>query len=162
MPCLAISVVIMTVVVIKSIKATQECYSAAAAESEQALNAIKTVKMLYGEDFECEKYSRQLIVAANTTVKYSLFSGMALGSIFTFMIWTYALGFYYGAKLISDQLINSNTGMIYTVGDVMTGFFDILMGSFSIGQAGSCYQHLQKEKQLEHRSFSLQIVFQKY
>ncbi|CAD8160850.1 unnamed protein product [Paramecium pentaurelia] len=146
MPCLAISVVIMTVVVMKSIKATQECYSTAAAESEQTLNAIKTVKMLDGEDFECEKYSRQLIVAANTNVKYSLLSGMALGSIFAFMIWTYALGFYYGAKLISDQVMNSNTGMIYTVGDVMTGFFAILMGSFSIGQAGPCYQAFAKGK----------------
>lgn len=34
MPCLAVSVVIMTVVVMKSVKATQECYSTAAAESE--------------------------------------------------------------------------------------------------------------------------------
>lgn len=58
--------------------------------------------MLDGEDFECDKYSRQLVVAANTNIKFSLFSGMALGSIFAFMIWTYALGFYYGAKLISD------------------------------------------------------------
>ncbi|CAD8071446.1 unnamed protein product [Paramecium primaurelia] len=146
MPCLAISVVIMTVVVMKSVKATQECYSTAAAESEQALNAIKTVKMLDGEDFECEKYSRQLVVAARTNVKFSLFSGMALGSIFAFMIWTYALGFYYGSKLISDQEMNSNTGMIYTVGDVMTVFFAILMGSFSIGQAGPCYQAFAKGK----------------
>lgn len=29
--------------------------------------------------------------------------------------------------------MNTNTGMIYTVGDVMTVFFAILMGSFSIG-----------------------------
>jgi hypothetical protein len=33
-------------------------------------------------------------------VKYSLITGMATGSIFAVMIWTYALGFYYGAKLI--------------------------------------------------------------
>lgn len=29
--------------------------------------------------------------------------------------------------------MNTNTGLMYTVGDVMTVFFAILMGSFSIG-----------------------------
>jgi ATP-binding cassette subfamily B (MDR/TAP) protein 1 len=66
-------------------------------------------------------------------VKFSLFSGLALGTIFGFMIWTYALGFYYGAKLISDETINTNTNEVYTAGDVLTVFFAILMGSFSIG-----------------------------
>lgn len=72
-------------------------------------------------------------VAADVNVKFSLFSGMALGSIFAFMIWTYALGFYYGAKLVSDQTYNSNNGEVYRAGNVMTVFFAILMGSFSIG-----------------------------
>lgn len=58
---------------------------------------------------------------------------MAIGSIFALMIWTYALGFWYGSKLISDQTINDNNGEVYSAGDVMTIFFAILMGSFSLG-----------------------------
>lgn len=71
--------------------------------------------------------------AAKVTIKFSFFNGLAFGFIFGAMIWTYALGFWYGAKLISEETYNSNMDDIYTAGDVMTIFFSILMGSFSLG-----------------------------
>lgn len=89
--------------------------------------------MLDGENYECERYYDLLIKAARITVEYSLYQGLCTGLIFGCLIWTYALGFYYGSKLIASETINSNSGEIYTAGDVMTIFFAILMGSFSLG-----------------------------
>lgn len=54
MPLLAVSIVILGVITSKTNKAIQDSYIDAAAQSEQALCAIKTVKTLNGEEFEAE------------------------------------------------------------------------------------------------------------
>lgn len=72
--------------------------------AEQAINAIKTVKMLDGEDFECLKYTKCLKEAAATTIKYNAGVGLSLGLLWGACLWAYALGFWYGAKLIADQV----------------------------------------------------------
>ena len=74
----------------------------AGASAEQALNSIKTVKMLDGEDFECLKYSEHLHKAAVTTIKFGTLLGFTMGLVWCVMILSYALGFWYGSKLISD------------------------------------------------------------
>jgi len=45
----------------------------------------------------------------------------------------YALAFWYGSVLIEDETINDNMDRIYSSGDVVTIFFSIIMGGFSIG-----------------------------
>lgn len=58
--------------------------------------------MLDGEDFECVKYTNCLQRAAAMTLKYNFGVGLTLGMIWAVMLWSYALGFWYGAKLIAD------------------------------------------------------------
>jgi ATP-binding cassette subfamily B (MDR/TAP) protein 1 len=58
--------------------------------------------MLDGEDFECVKYGKHLEEAAKVTIKYGAFTGFAMGLVFCVMMLSYALGFWYGSKLISD------------------------------------------------------------
>lgn len=58
--------------------------------------------MLDGEEFECIKYSKCLVNAADITIKYNLGIGLSLGLLWGAMLWAYALGFWYGAKLISE------------------------------------------------------------
>lgn len=58
--------------------------------------------MLDGEEFECVNYSKCLIEAAKISLKYNFGVGIGLGLLFGCMIWSYALGFWYGAKLIAD------------------------------------------------------------
>lgn len=58
--------------------------------------------MLDGEDFEYEKYSGCLIKAAKTTIKFNVGVGISLGLLWASSLWSYAFGFWYGAKLISD------------------------------------------------------------
>lgn len=58
--------------------------------------------MLDGEDYEHQKYYQLLQNAANKTTKYDFGVGIAIGLIWAASLWSYALGFWYGAKLIAD------------------------------------------------------------
>lgn len=58
--------------------------------------------MLDGEDYEHQKYFHLLEGAAQRSMKYDLGVGMAIGLLWASSLWSYALGFWYGAKLIAD------------------------------------------------------------
>ncbi|CAK64833.1 unnamed protein product (macronuclear) [Paramecium tetraurelia] len=155
LPAISIATAIFAIIIQTSENATQKSYSDAGALAEQAINAIKTVKMLDGEDFEVEKYKKHLLQATATTISYQFGVGLAFGFLWAAMLWAYALGFWYGAKLISDQTLNHNMGEVYTVGDVMIIFFAILTGGFSLGQAGPCVQNFAKGRQAAVKMFAV-------
>jgi len=65
---------------------------------------------------------------------------MVITSAITFfcIIFNYALGFWFGSKLIADRTYNSCTGMIYDVGDVVSIFFCIYLANLNLsGLSGS-------------------------
>ncbi|KAM3147561.1 hypothetical protein pb186bvf_000368 [Paramecium bursaria] len=155
LPALSIFTGIFAVIIQTSEIATQKAYSDAGAFAEQAINAIKTVKMLDGEDHEHVNYSRCLVKAAQTSIKYNFGIGLSFGLVFGAMIWSYALGFWYGAKLISEKTHNDNSGNMYTVGDVLIIFFAILTGGFSLGQAGPCVQYFAKGRAAAVKVFAI-------
>ena len=86
----------------KSEQSTSKAYADAGGHAEQAIIGIRTVKILDGEEFEYKKYSECLVKAAKIAIKFNFGIGTAFGLIFGGMIWSYALGFWYGAKLIAD------------------------------------------------------------
>lgn len=61
--------------------------------------------MLDGEDHEITNYKNILDKASNTAIKYQLGLGASVGLLWSSMLWAYSLGFWYGAKLISDQVL---------------------------------------------------------
>lgn len=63
--------------------------------------------MLDGEDFEVENYSRWLEDAAAISIRYGAVSGFGFGLVWGIMILSYALGFWYGSKLIADGVSHS-------------------------------------------------------
>ncbi|CAD8161006.1 unnamed protein product [Paramecium pentaurelia] len=144
LPVISIITAVFSVIIQQSALATQSAYSEAGAIAEQAINGIKTIKMLDGEDYEHQKYYQLLQSAANKTTKYDFGVGIAIGLIWAASLWSYALGFWYGAKLIADQTYNPNQDSVYTVGDVMTIYFSVVTGGFSLGQAGPCIQNFAK------------------
>ena len=44
----------------------------------------------------------------------------------------YSLGFWYGAKLVSEETHNSSTGQAYSVKDVIIIFFTLYMSNLSL------------------------------
>lgn len=41
----------------------------------------------------------------------------------------YTLGLWYGSKLIDGKVINDNTNLPYTIGDVLKSFYAIRLGA---------------------------------
>jgi ATP-binding cassette subfamily B (MDR/TAP) protein 1 len=122
-------------------KRTQRIYEVAGGIAEQAITAVKTVKCLRGEDFEAKKYSTHIYDAMIQSFKFTTGVGFAQGMVYFAMFCNYALGFWYGAKLIEDQTNNTVFDRPYNIGDVMIIFFAIQTGSFSLGQAMPCLEN---------------------
>ena len=65
-----------------------------------------------------------------------MFAGVGMGFVFFAMLCCYALGFWYGSKLVNEKAYNM--GSVYTAGDVLVIFFSIIMGGFELSQMGPC------------------------
>jgi len=63
------------------------------------------------------------------------------------MFLDYSLGFWYGSKLVeegaSENVFSSSS---YTAGDVITIFFSIMIGGFSLGQTAPCLKSFAEGK----------------
>ena len=66
--------------------------------------------------------------ARKAGIKKGFINGASMGTIFLVMFSTYGLGFWYGSRLVFDNEIS--------VGNLLTSFFGVLIGSFSVGQVG--------------------------
>ena len=79
---------------------TANSYAEAGGKAEQALNGIKTVKSLCGEEFEIKNYCISLIKAWKITVNNGIKIGLCMGFILFTMFSSNALAFWYGSILI--------------------------------------------------------------
>lgn len=63
-------------------------------------------------------------------VKYNLYRSLGNGGIIFVFLSMYAFGFWYGKKLILDNIGNDN----YNVGVILSTFFCFVVGGSSVGQ----------------------------
>ena len=75
--------------------------------------------------FLLHRYSKNLQSARKMGIYKGFINGASLGSMFLIMFSTYGLAFWYGSTLIFDEII--------TVGNMLTAFFGILIGSITLG-----------------------------
>lgn len=106
-------------------KKGQDAYAEAGAVATEVISGIKTVASFGREKQEAARYSVNLEKAAQLGTKRGFFSGASLGATFCIMFFTYALGMWYGGRLV----INDG----YTGGDVLVVFFSIIFGAFGLG-----------------------------
>ncbi|KAL0459172.1 UNVERIFIED_CONTAM: ABC transporter B family member 11 [Sesamum latifolium] len=129
-PLLVISAASMSVLMAKLTSRGQAAYSAAAIVVEQTLGSIRTVASFTGERQAVEKYEKSLNRAYEAGVQEGLAAGLGSG-IFMFVLFSsYALGLWFGAKMIIDKG--------YTGGQVLNVVMAVLSGSFSLGQVSPC------------------------
>lgn len=62
-------------------------------------------------------------------------SAIAIGGFMFVIFGYYAYGFYTGSWLITKQVENSNSGLLYNIGDVLSCFFGIVFGVMSMGMS---------------------------
>ncbi|XP_042330140.1 ATP-dependent translocase ABCB1 isoform X2 [Sceloporus undulatus] len=101
-------------------------YAKAGSVAEEVLTAIRTVIAFGGEKKEIQRYHKNLEEAKNIGIKKAITANISIGIAFLLIYASYALAFWYGTTLILDEG--------YSIGEVLTVFFAVLIGAFSIGQ----------------------------
>ncbi|XP_056090402.1 ATP-dependent translocase ABCB1 [Rhinichthys klamathensis goyatoka] len=115
-------------------------YAKAGAVAEEILVAIRTVVAFNGQKKAVEKYDKNLVDAKDFGVKKAITTNVAMGFTQFVIFGTYALAFWYGTKLSVDEPDN------YTIGRVITVFFSVMIGSFSLGQGAPNLESIAKAR----------------
>ena len=109
-----------------------EQYAAAGGLATESLGAIRTVTALNAQPSVISKYRLFLLEAMNVGIIKGTKVGVGNGGLFAACFLTYALGFWYGAKLLRESTCIG--GDCLTGGQILAVFFSIVMGSMALGQ----------------------------
>jgi len=138
---------------IKSIQkftsASAKAYETAGGYAEQALTQIRTVRSLNGEELELENYSKNLDSVRRVSVKYGIIAGISMAFIFFVLYTSYAVGLWYGSKLVEDSTSGYDTGKVLTI------FLSLTNGMFSFGQITPCLKAFSIGKEALARVIAL-------
>ncbi|XP_068529975.1 ATP-dependent translocase ABCB1-like isoform X1 [Anas acuta] len=104
----------------------QAAYAKAGAVAEEVLGSIRTVIAFGGQEKEIKRYRKNLEDAKRIGIKKAITANISMGVAFLLIYASYALAFWYGTTLILNDE--------YTIGKVLTVFFSVLIGAFSMGQ----------------------------
>ncbi|XP_073702575.1 ATP-dependent translocase ABCB1 [Garra rufa] len=115
-------------------------YAKAGAVAEEILVAIRTVVAFNGQKKAVEKYEKNLVEAKEFGVKKAITTNVSMGLTQFIIFGTYALAFWYGTKLSVDEPEN------YSIGKVLTVFFSVMIGSFSLGQGAPNLESIAKAR----------------
>ncbi|KAK0066802.1 ATP-dependent translocase ABCB1 isoform X7 [Biomphalaria pfeifferi] len=126
-----------------------EAYAKAGAVAEEVFGAIRTVVAFGGQDKESKRYASNLTEAQNYGVKKGFTNGASMGFIWFVIFCCYGLGFWYGGTLVREEKD------VYTVGKMLVVFFAVLIGAFSMGNAGPSLQAMSIARGAAYSVFQL-------
>jgi ATP-binding cassette subfamily B (MDR/TAP) protein 1 len=89
----------------------------------QVIYSIRTVTAFGGQVKELARYCSKLSNARAAGVRSGFLLACSLGLVYMFFYWGYAIAFWFGGKLISEDVKNSFTNKVWTGGDVVIVFF---------------------------------------
>ncbi|XP_013220507.2 ATP-dependent translocase ABCB1 isoform X1 [Ictidomys tridecemlineatus] len=122
-------------------------YAKAGAVAEEVLAAIRTVIAFGGQNKELERYNKNLEEAKRIGIKKAITANISMGAAFLLIYASYALAFWYGTSLVLAKE--------YTIGKVLTVFFAVLIGAFSIGQASPNIEALANARGAAYEVFKI-------
>mmetsp|Transcript_7569 Transcript_7569/g.16469 ORF Transcript_7569/g.16469 Transcript_7569/m.16469 type:complete len:1107 (+) Transcript_7569:1-3321(+) len=125
---------------------TQDWYSKAASVVEECLYSIRTVVAFGGEKQELQKYEQALVSAKSGGVQNGIKIGLGMGWTMMIMMLSYSLAFYVGMRFRYDNLLNPSTGKPWQPGEILTIFFCIMVGGFSLGSLDPGVKAFQKAR----------------
>ncbi|KAI5618278.1 multidrug resistance protein 1, partial [Silurus asotus] len=139
-PLLAGSAAVWSTIIATLTSKELTSYAKAGAVAEEILVAIRTVVAFNGQKKALDKYETNLVDAKNLGVKKAITTNVSMGLTQFFILATYALAFWYGTKLSVDEPEN------YSIGKVLTVFFSVMIGAFSLGQAAPNLESVSKAR----------------
>ena len=113
-------------------------YSYGASLAEEALNSIKTVLFLNGQDNEYKKYSKSLENDGKDIFKNILKVGFCTGCFMFTIYFNYAVGCWAGSKLIKNEKNSS--------GEISTTFFVITSAGYILNGISPCMSAFNEAK----------------
>uniref|UniRef100_A0A8C9VRZ6 ATP-binding cassette, sub-family B (MDR/TAP), member 4 n=1 Tax=Scleropages formosus TaxID=113540 RepID=A0A8C9VRZ6_SCLFO len=125
----------------------QTAYAKAGAVAEEVLSAMRTVVAFGGQKKELKRYHKNLEDAKNVGVKKAITANIAMGFTFLMIYLSYALAFWYGSTLILAKE--------YTIGDVLTVFFAVIIGAFALGQTSPNMQAFANARGAAHKVYNI-------
>eukprot|EP00331_Platyophrya_macrostoma_P007656 CAMPEP_0176430740 /NCGR_PEP_ID=MMETSP0127-20121128/14418_1 /TAXON_ID=938130 /ORGANISM="Platyophrya macrostoma, Strain WH" /LENGTH=1373 /DNA_ID=CAMNT_0017812657 /DNA_START=12 /DNA_END=4133 /DNA_ORIENTATION=+ len=145
-PLLGITGTVYVTTLQKQSSRSSSAYAGAGALAEQALSAIRTVVGLGGEEKEISSYHKALIAVKKQVIRLGICSAFSFGCIYFANGANYCLGFWVGGTFVGNQRMNPVTDAPYTVGDVLTTFFAVTMGAFSISLISPALKAISEAK----------------
>ena len=138
LPIIAISSWFMIEAITANTQKSGEQYAEAGALSTESLNGIRTVTALNAQGNFIGRYRETLYKAMHIGISKGRNVGLGTGTVFFVMLAMYSLGFWYGGTLVADAMQEGcfDNSKCMTGGTVVSVFFNMLMGSFSLGQIG--------------------------
>lgn len=112
-----------------------KAYGQSAGYAEQALNAIRVVVAYGQEKREVANYQKYLDRAKQAGIKTHLKGALVMAMFFSFIFGTYAYSFFMGSVWIYNDIRNTTYDRPYRAGEVLSCFFGVIFGMFSIGMA---------------------------
>jgi ATP-binding cassette subfamily B (MDR/TAP) protein 1 len=111
-----------------------EQYAVAGGVATETLSAIRTVTALNIQPTILGKYRKLIYSAMNVGILKGRNLGIANGSFYCAILFTYAIGLWYGAQLIIGDVERNCMHNCINGGTVLSVFFAILMGGIAVGQ----------------------------
>jgi ATP-binding cassette, subfamily B (MDR/TAP), member 1 len=134
-PFLGITTSLMAKVQASGSQATMKAYGQSAGYADQALNAIRVVVAYGQEEKEVKNYAKYLMRAKIAGVKTHCKSAFTMAIFFASIFGTYAYAFYLGSVWIYYDFKNDTFDRVYSAGDILSCFFGVIFGMFSMGLA---------------------------
>ncbi|KAJ2558013.1 hypothetical protein EV175_001006 [Coemansia sp. RSA 1933] len=127
MPMLVGSAVLMGVVLGRTAAGGQSAYAQAGGVAEEVLASAKTVIAFGGQEREIKRYATKLEKARKAGLWRAWVVGLNMGVLMFVLYGIYALGFWYGGKLVRQGEMQPAR--------VLNVFFALIIGGFSLGGA---------------------------
>jgi ribosomal protein S19 len=112
-----------------------KAYGQSAGYADQALNAIRVVVAYGQEEKEVKNYIKYLDRARKAGIKTHCKGSMVISLFFASIFGVYAYAFYMGSVWIYHDIWNHTFGRYYQAGDILSCFFGVVFGMFSMGMA---------------------------
>ncbi|CAN0108013.1 unnamed protein product, partial [Discosporangium mesarthrocarpum] len=154
-PFIAISTVLVIGVVTKSSKRGANSYSKAGGVANEVITAVRTISSLTAERNELTRYSGHLAAAEKAGITGGLQQGLGFGVMFMSFFLGYALAFWYGTKLVADDMDAGCVNNCHTGGEVITTIFGVLVGAMGMGQMSPGLTALTLAKQAGYGVFEV-------
>ena len=143
-PTIFVCVISLVYFIRKPMIGSRKAYERAGGAAEEMLYNIKTIASFSNFEFEIGRFNKLINIVHYFDRKKAFILGAAVGGALFFIFLTFFVALMYARKLIGEDIININSGTIFTLGDIATVLFATLIAILSVGFTAPILQIIQE------------------